>query len=128
LPIDFEILKGVKIVLARAHGTLTADDMMSYQRTVWSDPNVIGYDEIVDVTAVESFAHEPNSGRARVLADLSAKMDFVNQSRKFAIVAADDAAFGLGQTYQTLREANPQSRKEVKVFRTYDEARTWLGR
>jgi hypothetical protein len=55
-------------------------------------------------------------------------MDFVNQSRKFAIVAKDDVAFGLGQSYQSLREGNPQSRKEVKVFRSSEEAREWLGR
>ena len=127
MPIDHEIIPELRLVIARGHGTLTFDDLMQYQMKVWSDPSVEGFDEIADVTAVENFDYK-GSTDVRELAKLSAQMDWVNESRKFAIVAANETAYGLARMYQSYRDAQSISRKEVRVFETMEQARMWLGR
>jgi hypothetical protein len=58
---------------------------------------VAGYDELVDMTAVQSIAL-PAASRVRDLAEVSAQMDpRPPASSKFAIVAAGDLAFALGR-------------------------------
>jgi hypothetical protein len=46
---------------------------------------------------------------------------------KFAIVAPSEITYGLGRMYQSYRELDPRSTKEVKVFRTLNEAVSFLG-
>jgi len=127
MPIDHEIIPELKLVIARAFGTLTLDELMQYQMKVWGDPRVEGYDEIVDVSAVEHFDYK-DSTDVRTLAKLSAQMDWVNKSHKFAIVAANETAYGLARMYQSYRDAQSISLKEVQVFETMEQARMWLGR
>jgi hypothetical protein len=127
MPIDHEIIPELRLVIARGSGTLTLDDLMQYQMQVWSDPKVEGFDEIADVTAVENFDYK-GSTDVRALAKLSAQMDWVNKSNKFAIVAANETAYGLARMYQSYRDAQSISRKEVQVFETMEQARMWLGR
>jgi hypothetical protein len=54
-------------------------------------------------------------------------MDQPRTSTKFAIVAPDDLAFGLGRMYGAYRRLDERSTKEVGVFRTVAEALAFLG-
>jgi hypothetical protein len=87
---------------------------------------VAGYDELVDMSRVEHFA-EPSSESVRRLAELSARMDPPAASARFAIVAPQDVAFGLGRMYETYRALNQRSTKQVAVFRDRAAATRWLG-
>lgn len=127
MPIEYRIVHDSRLVLAKGHGILTDQDVFGYQRDVWSRPEVAGYDELLDMTEVESIAL-PSIERVRALASLAADMDDPSKTSRFAIVAPTAFAFGLGQLYEILRSFNgPRTKtKKVKAFRSLDEAKAFL--
>src|SRR5262249_46451153 len=114
-----------RLVSARFVGVVTGAEIFDYQRTVWAKPEVQGFDELVDTTGATKLVMT-TPDRVRELADLSASMDPTTAS-KFAIVATDSLAYGLGQMYGARRDMNPSSAKRVEVFRTREAALEWLG-
>jgi hypothetical protein len=128
MPIDYCIDHSRRLVVARGRGTFSRSDVLGYQREAWSRPELAGYDELVDMTdvvAIEIAA--PAGARVRALAAEAAAMDHPASASKFAIVAPDRLAFGLGRMYQTYREHQPGSRKQVGVFTSVGEAWSFLG-
>ena len=65
--------------------------------------------------------------RINELAYLSSSMDSRASPSKLAIVATADLHFGLARMYQAHREMTKKSTKEVRVFRSREEALKWLG-
>ena len=127
MPIKFHCDHGKRLVLAKAYGILTEEEIFGYQREVWSREEIIGYDEVIDMSEVEKIV-SPRSNRIRDLAALAASMDSRSTRTKFAIVATDDFAFGLGRMYEAHRTLNDRSTREVAVFRTMEDALAWIGR
>ncbi|MCI0453232.1 MAG: hypothetical protein L0Z51_12775 [Candidatus Latescibacteria bacterium] len=126
MPIEYVIEVHLRRVVATVHGTLTEHDVFGYQRNVWTHPEIAGFDEIVDMTYVEHVdLPTPSGERMRALAELSAEMDAVTSSR-FAIVAPGDFAYGLARMYGTYRALDERSTKEVRVFRSMQDAMAWL--
>jgi hypothetical protein len=129
MPITYEILHDQRLVHAVATGTFTREDAFGYQREVWSRTDVRGYDQLVDMTAVERIDVPFPTGEAmQELVSLAATMDDPAVRSKFAIVATSPFAYGLARMYATYRALNPRSTREVAVFRSPGEARAWLGR
>jgi len=126
MPIEFTIDHARRLVTATARGTLTGQDVFGYQRTVWSRADVQGYNELLDMRAVEGI-DIASVDNMRALAQLSASMDIPATSSKFAIVATSDEAFGLSRMYETYRHLEDKSTKQVAVFRTLTEAYAYLG-
>jgi hypothetical protein len=126
MPIDYSIDHSRRLVIAKGSGVFTDDDVFGYQRSVWSRPDVAGYDELVDMTDVTEIAL-PSPNRVRDLADEAAAMDRATGGGKFAIVAPQDVAYGLGRMYEANRELTGKSTKQVAVFRTMPEALAFLG-
>jgi hypothetical protein len=89
---------------------------------------VAGYDELVDMTDVEEIAAPAPAGpRMQQLAGEAAAQDAPTGAGKFAIVAPSALAFGLARQYQTYRELDVRTKKQVGVFRTRAEALAFLG-
>jgi hypothetical protein len=126
MPLAHRIDHRLRLVLAWASGTLTDEEVFAYQKEVWSRPDVAGYDELVDMTAVEHVAL-PSIERVLDLAALSAGMDAKGSRARFAIVAPRDFEFALGRLYGTHRELDSRATKRVSVFRSRPEALAWLG-
>jgi hypothetical protein len=126
MPIEFTIDHARRLVTATARGLLTGQDVFGYQRTVWSRTDVQGYNELLDMRAVEGI-DIASVDNMRALAQLSASMDIPATSSKFAIVATSDEAFGLSRMYETYRHLEDKSTKQVAVFRTLTEAYAYLG-
>jgi hypothetical protein len=127
MPIDYRVDHERRLVLAEGYGAVTADDIFAYQRETWSRTDVSGYDELVDMTAVVQIV-EPTSDGMRRLAGLSAQTDPPSGGTRFAIVAPQDFAYGLGRMYEAYRALNPRSTKQIAVFRSREEAFRWLSR
>jgi hypothetical protein len=125
MPIAFRVNHDARVVAAAAYGVLTDAELFRYQQEVWSRADVAGFDELVDMTRVTR-VELPSTNRIRELAQLAAAMDSATSSSRFAIVASTDFAFGLGRMFQTHRHLEPSSTKEVGVFRTMQEALTFL--
>ena len=126
MPIVNRIDHDRKVVLSRAYGVLTDEDVFAYQHAVWSQPEVQGYNELGDMTHVTDIAI-PSIHRVRDLAMKAAEMDTSEVTSRFAIVAPEDLGFGLGRMFQAYRELEKGSKKEVGVFRTLEEGFAWLG-
>ena len=125
MPIEYRIDHDRRLVSARAIGNLTAEDLFRYQREAWSLPEVKGYDELIDMSGVEEIV-SPTHGKTAELAALSANMDDRDIATKFAIVASDTFAYGMGRIYEIYRNLNPRSTRKVRVFRTMQEAMDWI--
>ena len=126
MPIEHRTDHDRRIVFAAARDPLTDADFFDYQRTVWGRPEVAGYDELVDMSAVKDIP-TPSRNRLRDLAVVSAAADLPAQPSKLAIVAPNALAFGLGRMYEAFRELVALGNKEVAVFRSRGEALKWLG-
>jgi hypothetical protein len=126
MPLAHRIDHRLRLVLAWASGTVTDEEVFGYQNEVWSRPDGAGYDELVDMTAVEHVAL-PSIGRVLDLAALSSGMDAKGSKSRFAIVAPRDFEFALGRLYGTHRELDTRATKRVSVFRSRPEALAWLG-
>jgi hypothetical protein len=125
MPIEFQIDHDRRLVSSKAVGKLAAEDLIRYQREVWSLPEVRGYDELIDMGGVGEIV-SPDLDTIKDLVALSADMDDREVATKFAIVASDTFAHGMGQIYGLLRNINPRSTKKVRVFRTVRDARDWI--
>jgi len=126
VPVKYRIDHQRRLILTWGVGTVLAQDMFEYQRTVWSRPDVAGYCEVVDMTFAETI-ESPTAKNMRDLASLSAEMAESVATGKLAIVAPQQLVFGLGRMYEAYREMQPGTKKEMAVFRTLDEASVYLG-
>jgi hypothetical protein len=128
MPIEYSIDHTRRLVIARGSGVFSRDDVFRYQREVWSQAAVAGYDELVDMTDVSEIATPlPDGSRMKQLASEAAAQDPPTNAGKFAIVAPNPLTFGLGRQYETYRELNPRSKKTVRVFHQLQDALAFLG-
>jgi hypothetical protein len=125
MPIAYRVDHEVGLVVAAGQGILTDADVFGYQRDVWSRPDVTGYNELIDMTQVTQFA-VPSADRVRDLARLAARMDDTGSRTRLAVVASTDVAFGLGRMFQSYRQLDRRGTKEMAIFRTMEEALTFL--
>jgi len=125
MPIEYQIEHDRRLVSARAIGNLTAEDIFNYQREVWSLPETRGYNELIDMDNVKEIV-SPTNDKLVELARLSASMDDRTIPTKFAIVASDTFAYGMGRMYEVYRNLNPRSTKVVQVFRSMKDAMEWI--
>jgi hypothetical protein len=124
--IEYRIDDAHRMVIAKAQGVVTHQDVLAYQREVWSRADVAGYDELFDMTSAEGLV-PPSKESVRETSTLAASMDCAGIASKFAIVAPTDLAFGIGRMYQSYRECDGRSTKKVAVFRSLESALQWLG-
>jgi hypothetical protein len=125
MPIVHSIDRNARVVVAVWQGVMIEADVFAYQREVWSRPDVLGFDELVDMTGVTEFVM-PSTDTVRQLVDLAAQKDVPDIRSRVAIVAATNHAYGLARMYQTYRELDPRTNRDIEVFRTLAAARAYL--
>lgn len=126
MPVHYRIDHDRRLVVAAGVGHLTDEEVFAYQREVWSQAAVAGYHELVDMTGVKHI-ELPSPDRIKELAALAAAMDHQAHASRLAIVAPAHLSYGLGRMFQAHRELDPQSTKQVGVFRMLAEALEFLG-
>jgi hypothetical protein len=125
MPITYQIDHSHRLVNAYGHGSLRDEDFFHYQQEVWGRPDVVGYNEIVDMSNVSSIECE-SADQMRQLAELSARMDSLNIPSKFAIVVSNPLYYELGRLYEAYRGLKARSMKQVRVFKAREDALKWL--
>jgi hypothetical protein len=124
MPLRYVIDDARKMVITTGHGALTDQEIFEYKQSVWSQPRVAGFDELLDLRDVKR-VEVPTAERLRELARLSAAMD-VCEASKVAIVADDPVTTEIARTYVVLRGLDPRSTRQVSVFGTVEQAAAWL--
>ena len=84
-------------ILAEASGPIGQQDLFAYKRAVGARPEWAGYDEVLDVSLVDSLL-DIRLDNLKAVADFAASLDQPEQPSKFAIVAPQDLYFGLGKS------------------------------
>jgi hypothetical protein len=126
MPIDYQVDRERRLVLAKGSGRVNGREVFAYQREAWAGAEVAGFNELIDMTEVESI-EVPSLESVRELAALSATMDAPGIKSKCAIVAPGSLAHALSRLYEACRAMESMSTKEIAVFRSKAEALEWLG-
>ena len=124
MPIRFCVDLERRILIAEVDGAVDDDDLLDYGERLARDPEVkYAVHELVDLSGVALDSAVSAEG-VRRLADFWRDREGVLQSTtRVAIVAPNDAAFGMARMYQLIREGGPD---EIQVFRERPEAEAWL--
>ena len=103
---------------------MTDEALLDYQKTVWSDPKIHGFDELIDFKAVEKI--EVTTPGLEAVASLAAGMDEAVGSSRFAIVVGGGLAYGLSRMYEAFREMEEKSSRKLEIFQRLEDALAWL--
>lgn len=123
MPISYRIDTEKRMVLTKASGTLTDEDVLALKARLTRDPDFVpGMRELSDCRGIERLAVTSAGVRAMVQQDQQQAR--AGGPHKLALVLSRDVAFGMARMYQSLAESNEQN--HVGVFRDIDEARAWL--
>ncbi len=98
--------------------------LSDYQRTIRSNPDHAGFDEIVDFSHAGPY-HLTISGIQRLVAIATAG-DVRGAKTKLAIVVTSQVAYGLARMYQAYRSFVPGGTKLLRIFKTQEEALVWV--
>jgi hypothetical protein len=110
-----------RLVLTKAEGCVTFDDMRGHQDRLLADPEFdASFDQLIDATNVTRL--DISADEVRTFAH---RHVFSPKSRR-ALVAAKPVVFGLGRMAEIYREDEGDT--EVEVFYSVEEALKWLGR
>src|SRR5712671_4316709 len=106
----------------RFRPSVTASDVYSF---IISEPPVPGGDQPYDILVDLRFAHVDldTSAQAQSLAVVADRQDPNRRRGRVAVVADDDATFGIARMYAAYRE---KAGIAVEVFRRLDQAEIWL--
>ena len=99
---------------------------MVYQKTVWGDPAINGFDELIDFRASEQV--EVTTEGLEAVAYLAAGMDEAAGAGRFAIVVGDSLSYGLSRMYEAFRGMEEKSSRQLMIFQCLEDAIEWLDR
>ncbi len=112
-------------IVVTTWGHVCSDEsLINYQKSVWTRPDVRGFDELIDFRSVTEVL--VTTAGLRKLASLSAGMDSQERTH-FAIIADEPLSFGLARMYEAYRSLEQQNTTKVCVFREPELAFKWLA-
>ena len=118
MPSDYLIDLARGLVISRAWGVLTDDDLLGRARTLAHDPRIRP-----DMRQLSDFREitelKVHSATIREMVALS---PFGTGARR-AVIVGSDASYGMARMYQLLQDTTPES---VDVYRELEPALAWL--
>ena len=119
MPASYRIDVGRRLVLSRAWGVFTAQDLYDHYSSLSADPVFDpSFSQLVDLRDVERVDMEPSVIRRHALERLFGK------GAQRALVTSSDVAYELARMYGTFAAYASQN---VHVFRDMHDAEQWLG-
>lgn len=123
MPMSYVIEASKNLVLTSASGVLTDDDVMAHRKALTADAKFNAkMREISDIRQVTDCQVTPAG--VRIMVAFDTQMVASGGMHQLAVIAEENVAYGMSRMYQTLGEPNIRT---VGVFRTYEDAATWLG-
>ncbi len=127
MPASHYIDEEKKIIFTDWHGEPSDSNLVDalniYLSDIRSRPELDGFNELVDFSDTKGLKLSVNA--LIELGKTASKFDKPD-SNKLAIVVNSSLAYGLARMYGVYRNYNPQSTKQVLVFRSKVEAMAWL--
>jgi len=122
-PIEYEVDPKTGVILSRGFGALGDEDVLRHVARVWNELQTTrDADELLDLReATLDGVSRAALGRA---ADLARRVAGGPTRARLAIVVATDVTYGVARMYELMSDESVLS---VRVFRSLEEARGWLG-
>jgi len=95
-----------------------------YQDELKYLPDFQKYNELVDFRPITSI--NITDSELKQLSNLASKQDTREIVTKLALLVDSKPAFTLAKVYEVIRNLNPASKKQVKVFQEFEEAPDWV--
>jgi hypothetical protein len=95
-----------------------------YQDELKYLPDFQKYNELVDFRPITSI--NITASELKQLSNLASKQDTREIVTKLALLVDSKPAFTLAKVYEVIRNLNPASKKQVKVFQEFEEALDWV--
>lgn len=95
-----------------------------YQDELKHLPDFQKYNELVDFRPITSI--NITASELKQLSNLASKQDTREIVTKLALLVDSKPAFTLAKVYEVIRNLNPASKKQVKVFQEFEEALDWV--
>lgn len=119
MAIKYKVLPDQKIIITQAQAGVSIDEMRSHMSTVSSHPDIHpDFSHLFDLREAKNINF--NTNEVKQLAEFS----YFDDSSKRAIVASSDLYYGMARMYEIFKES---SSANIRVFRTYEEAKEWIG-
>jgi hypothetical protein len=119
MPLAYVIHAELRLVVVRAWGVLSTDEVLAVIGALYQDPQFRSdFRELVDARKVTVLHVSPAGIR-----EIATSNPYSSAARR-AIVVSSEVAFGMARMYEMMRDPSPD---EVQVFREYASALEWLG-
>ena len=112
-----------QVGIAVGTGVLTKAIFVEHIASVWQDPTIAGFDEIIDLTAAD--LSSLSTADVQSLVNSGVNVDAPTQSR-LALVVGNEIDFGLGRMYGSMRETHASNARNVGIFYDRQSAVDWL--
>ncbi len=96
-----------------------------YQEELKYLPDFQKYNELVDFRPITSI--NISTSELKQLSSLAIKQDAGEVITKLALLVDSKPAFTLAKVYEIIRNLNPTSKKQVKVFQQFESALDWVN-
>ncbi len=96
-----------------------------YQEELEYLPDFQKYNELVDFRPITSI--NISASELKQLSSLAVKQDTGEAITKLALLVDSKPAFTLAKVYEIIRNLNPTSKKQVKVFQEFEPALDWVN-
>jgi hypothetical protein len=124
MPVSYEILKDIGVIVVRHLGRTSDEEMLATYGNLINEADFdLTYPKLVDLR--ESGSVDRSAGALHALAGLVQK-HYTGKGVKSvaAIIAPADLYYGLARMYEALTDKDVE---EVRVFRDLSGAAEWLG-
>ena len=122
MPITYEIDTANRLIVTRCVGHTELREVISHFQELVNDPRRPAVlDVLLDLTEMTTV---PDSGQLHAAASATAEATSHIQFDHCAIIAASEPTRGLAMVWEMFAR---QSFRATGVFRTYEEAKTWLA-
>ena len=119
LPATYEIDPQRRLVTSRLWGAVTDDEVFEHNQKLRNDPRFDPtYRQLTDLMGVTEI------GVSTSTINETSLDQFFEPGTRRALVACDDAVFGMARMYALRAEGLGQT---IQVFRDVERAREWLG-
>ena len=124
MPYKVDIDRAGRRISSIWRGVIDEATCMDYIERVWSDEDVLEYDEFVDFREIKEFLLDADA--IRRLVDRSRGVADPAATARSVFVVADPKMFGLSRQYVSMRDLDDVHQREWQVTMDYEEARAWL--
>ena len=122
MPIEYDIIEEKKLILAKGHDVVTANDVINHFYSLSADKRYKApMKKLVDYRTIQSIVISPEE--ALLIAQRKEEHAKVFAGEKCAFVSPGDLTFGTARVHQALVQHIDIN---TEVFRSMEEAQEWL--